>query len=217
MSDYKITGTPIVYNRETVLYDSETFRWVEKIESGAARDALFRAEQVLLWQHDTAKPMASRTNKTLTVREDIAGVHIEADAGGTVWGRDGVEAIRAGIVAKMSFGFYLKEDGYTEEKFVENGKRVLKRTIKKFARIVDFSPVTYPAYSDTAVSARDADGQKDEFTKSAADGLQRRYGGVPQVSGMNSTRQESIEEVIQRTQQGLRFLKPRPVLRRANW
>jgi HK97 family phage prohead protease len=160
---YKIKGTPVVYNRECVLYDTETFRWVETIETGAAREALLRAEQVLLWNHDRSKPMAARKNNTLTAREDTSGVHIEADAAGTVWGREGVEAIRSGLVDKMSFGFYVKEDGYTEERSVENGKRVLRRTIKKIDRIVDFSPVTYPAYQDTEVSARDVESAMKEF------------------------------------------------------
>ena len=127
MSNYRITGTPIVYNRVAVLIDNENFRWTEIIEPGAARDALRRAEQVLLWNHDTGKPMASRKNNTLSVREDSSGVHITADASGTAWGRDGVEAIRAGLVNKMSFGFFLKPDGYIDERGVENGKRTLKR------------------------------------------------------------------------------------------
>ena len=160
---FKIKGTPIVYNREAVLYESEHFRWVEVIESGAAREALLRAEQVLLWNHNSAMPMAARKNNTLVAREDTSGVHIEADVSGTVWGREGCEAIRAGLVDKMSFGFYLKEDGYTEERSVENGKRTLKRTIKKFERIVDFSPVTFPAYPDTSVSERDAESIIKEF------------------------------------------------------
>ncbi|MCL2205708.1 MAG: HK97 family phage prohead protease [Treponema sp.] len=160
---YRLKGTAIVYNRETVLYENEAFRWVEIIEAGAARDALLRAEQVLLWNHDAAKPMAARKNNTLTAREDSYGVHIEADAGGTSWGRDGIEAIRAGLVDKMSFGFYLSREGYTEERSVENGKRVYKRVIKKFNRIVDFSPVTYAAYQDTGVSLRDAESIIKEF------------------------------------------------------
>ncbi len=160
---FKIRGTPIVYNRETVLYDGESFRWTEVIEPGAARDALLRAEQVLLWNHDSSQPMAARKNNTLFVREDANGVHIEADAANTVWGRNGVEAIRSGLVDKMSFGFYVKPDGYTEERSVENSKRIIKRIIKKFDRIVDFSPVTYAAYGDTSVSARDIESIQKEI------------------------------------------------------
>jgi len=160
---YKIKGTPVVYNREVVLYETQHYRITEVIESGAARDALLRAEQVLLWNHDSSKPMAARKNNTLTVREDVNGVYIEADISGTVWGRDGYEAINSGLVDKMSFGFYIGEDGYTEERFVENGKRCCKRSIKKIDRIVDFSPVTYPAYPDTDVQARDVESIQKEF------------------------------------------------------
>jgi len=187
MGGFNISGTPIVYNRETILYENESFRWIEVIESGAARDALLRAEQVLLWNHDSSKPMASRKNNTLEAWQDNMGVHIKADAGGTVWGREGVEAIRSGLVNKMSFGFYLKEGGYSDERTVENGKRILKRTIKKFDRIVDFSPVTYPAYQDTAVSARD------ESRSYKAGGLQRRYGEAPTAEG-----NERIEDIVKR-------------------
>jgi len=153
----KINGAPIVYNRETVLYENDYVKMTEIIEQGAAREALLKAEQVLLWNHDTAKPMAARKNNTLLARDESDGVHIEADVSGTVWGREGYEAIKSGLVDKMSFGFYLKSDGYTEERTVENGKRIVKTIIKKFDSIVDFSPVTYPAYKDTSLSARDAE------------------------------------------------------------
>jgi len=159
----KITGTPIVYNRECVIFENDHFCLTEIIETGAARDALLRAEQVLLWNHDSAKPMAARKNNTMSIREDASGVYIDADISGTVWGRDGHEAIKSGLVDKMSFGFFIKDDGYTEERFVENGKRCCKRTLKKFDRIVDFSPVTYPAYQDTGILARDADGILNDF------------------------------------------------------
>ena len=158
-----LKGTPIVYGRETVLYEDETFKWTETIEAGASREALLRAEQVLLWNHDSAKPLAARKNNTLTAREDSNGVHIEADVAASPWGDDAYRAIKAGLVDKMSFGFYIKDEGYTTERSVENGKRIYKRTIKKFDRIVDFSPVTYPAYEDTDISARDAAGLKAEI------------------------------------------------------
>jgi len=93
----------------------------------------------------------------------VNGVYIEADISGTAWGRDGFEAINSGLVDKMSFGFYVNEDGYTEERFVENGKRCCKRSIKKLDRVVDFSPVTYPAYQDTDVQARDVESIQKDF------------------------------------------------------
>jgi len=180
--EYKIKGTPIVYNREVVLYENQHFRLTEIIESGAAREALLRAEQVLLWNHESSKPMAARKNNTLTVREDAAGVYIEADVSGTVWGRDGYEAINSGLVDKMSFGFYVNEDGYTEERFVENGKRCCKRAIKKLERVVDFSPVTYPAYPDTDVQARDVEGIQKEFEADEAQKAEQRKEADKKIS-----------------------------------
>jgi HK97 family phage prohead protease len=152
-----VSGTPIVYNRMTTLYDSADYLVREIIEAGAAREALNVAEQILLWNHNPAQPMASRKNKTMTVKEDDYGVHIDADVSGSVWGRDGHEAIRSELVSAMSFAFYIERDGYTTERTVVDKKEVITRKIRKFSRIIDFSPVTYPAYADADISARGAD------------------------------------------------------------
>jgi HK97 family phage prohead protease len=152
-----ISGTPIVYNRMTTLYETSDYVIREIIDAGAAREALAAAEQTLLWNHNSSQPMASRKNNTLSAREDEDGVRIEADVSGSVWGRDGHEAIRSGLVDSMSFAFFLNRDGYTVERTVVDKKEVVTRKIHKFSRIVDFSPVTYPAYKDTDISARGAD------------------------------------------------------------
>ena len=226
MNEYKITGTPIVYNRSTTLIEDTDFRMEEVILPGAASGALLRAEQVLLWNHDAAQPMAACSNRTMTVKEDSAGVHIDADVSGTKWGREGYEAIKSGVVSRMSFGFYLKDDGYTVERFVDNGKRILKRTIKKIDRIIDFSPVTYPAYSSTSVSARAAGAAGTVPDIEKAEGLQRRYTNAPRIESARAvepyqTRSKPIDVVIAEIQaikptkgrqqpQGLQQRKPRP-------
>jgi HK97 family phage prohead protease len=154
---YNISGTPIVYNRMTTLFESNDYVVREIIEAGAAREALNVAEQVLLWNHNSSQPMAARKNNTLLVKEDEYGVHIEADVSGSVWGRNGHEAIRSSLVTGMSFAFFVPRDGYTTERTVVDRKEVITRKIHRFSRIVDFSPVTYPAYRDTDISARGAD------------------------------------------------------------
>jgi HK97 family phage prohead protease len=152
-----VSGTPILYNRMTTLYENSDYVIREIIEAGAAREALNIPEQVLLWDHNSAQPMAARKNNTLLAREDDYGVHIDADVTGSVWGREGHEAIRSGLVSAMSFAFYIDRDGYTTERTVADKKEIVTRKIHKFSRIVDFSPVVYPAYKDTDVSARGAD------------------------------------------------------------
>jgi HK97 family phage prohead protease len=167
---FLIAGTPIVYSREAVLYEDDEFRWSEIIEPGASTEALKKGEAYLLWNHDVAQPMASMQNGTLRASEALNGVNIEADAGGTRWGRDGTEAIKAGETKKMSFALYLDADGYSREysRDPNTKKRLVKDTIKKFSRIVDFSPVTYPAYQDTSVSARGAVDIKADIEKREA-------------------------------------------------
>jgi HK97 family phage prohead protease len=154
---FMVSGTPILYNRLTTLVDNADYTVREIIDAGAAREALNAAEQVLLWNHNAAQPMAARKNNTLTVREDDSGVHIDADVSGSAWGRDGYEAIRSGLVDSMSFAFFVNRDGYTIEQTEVEKKQVITQKIHKFSRIVDFSPVTYPAYKDTDISARGAE------------------------------------------------------------
>jgi HK97 family phage prohead protease len=153
----RVAGTPIVYNRMATLFENSDVAVREIIEPGAAREALNIAEQALLWNHDSSQPMASRKNNTLSVSEDEYGVRISADVSGSVWGRDGHEAIRSGLVSAMSFAFYIDRDGYSTERTVVDKKEIVTRRIRRFSRIVDFAPVTYPAYKDTDISARGAD------------------------------------------------------------
>lgn len=149
-----IEGRPILYNRMTTLYADDEYELREVILSGAATDAMASGEEVLLWNHSSSMPMARRSNKTLEAIEDGLGVRIRADVAKTKWGRDGYEAIKNGVVDAMSFGFYLNSEGYKWEREKKDGKVIDTRTISKFSRIVDYSPVTYPAYKDTDVAAR---------------------------------------------------------------
>lgn len=58
------------------------------------------------------------------------------------------EKIMRGDISQSSFAFRTKDDKWE----VKNGKD--HRTILKFSRLIDVSPVTYPAYPDATVAAR---------------------------------------------------------------
>ncbi len=144
-----IEGYPIVYETYAPLWG---FR--EIIRKGAATEALKRSDELVLWDHDSGQPMARRSNGTLEVKEDDHGVLIRADVSKTRWGRDGYEAIAAGIINRMSFAFDVASQGdrwYWEE--VE-GVKIETREILQFDRLWDYSPVSYPAYTETVVMAR---------------------------------------------------------------
>ena len=146
-----IEGYPIVYGQRTVLFPGVA----EIIEPGAATEALEKQNTNVYWNHNTAKPMAGFKNETLEAQEDENGVWMRAEVQGTVWGREGYEAIQSKIVDQMSFAFRVDREGeeWTTETD-EEGKTVDLRTIKKFEDIFDFSPVSEPAYTTTEVYAR---------------------------------------------------------------
>jgi len=72
-----------------------------------------------------------------------------------------VRSIMRGDITQSSFAFTVPKGGSewrSSEKYGVNGMRV----IKKVERLFDVSPVTFPAYEGTAVSARDLQAAQDE-------------------------------------------------------
>jgi len=144
-----IEGYPIVYEQYANLWGFK-----EIIHKGAAGPALKRSEELVLWDHESGQPMAAKKNGTLEAKEDEKGVFIRADVSKTIWGRQGYEAIKNGIIDKMSFAFDMKRDG---EKWTDkevDGVMIEVREIFEFWTIYDYSPVSYPAYEQTLVTAR---------------------------------------------------------------
>lgn len=194
-----IEGHPVLYGVMTTLYTDEEYELREVIMPGAATNAMAVGEEVVLWNHDSSQPMARRSNGTLEAREDGVGVYIRADISKTVWGRNGHEAIRNGAVNAMSFGFYLGQSGYKWEREKREGKVIDTRTINEFARIVDYSPVTYPAYKDTDIAARSKDlaleSRPSMEEPSAPDGDERAEDAAKTKAAIQST----LDEIEERT------------------
>jgi len=143
-----IEGYPIVYNVYADLWGLR-----EIIRPGAAREALKRSDELVLWDHESSQPMARRSAGTLIeVKEDDHGVFIRADVSKTIWGRNGYEAIASGHIDHMSFAFDVEEDKWKWEE--EGDQRIETREILSFANLYDYSPVSYPAYKETVVMAR---------------------------------------------------------------
>ena len=144
-----IEGHPIVYEKYANLWGFK-----EIIREGAATEALKKGNEYVLWNHGASMPMAGRKNGTLEAKEDKKGVFIRADVCKTVWGREGYEAIEANLVDQMSFAFDVARGG--DNWFFEkiDGIEFEVREILKLEVIYDYSPVTYPAYEETEVIAR---------------------------------------------------------------
>jgi len=123
-------------------------RFKEKFERGAFAQTLRENHQKALWSHDTSKVLGGTKNSTLKLREDETGLHFELELPNTSLGNDAYETIRRGDVDGVSFGFVMQEQNWNE-----SDPDNIVRTIKK-AKLMEVSPVAYPAYPDSQVSAR---------------------------------------------------------------
>jgi uncharacterized protein len=145
-----LRGYAAVFNEETVI--GSWFR--EVIAPGAFADVLTNDVRAL-FNHDSNIVLARTTNDTLTLLEDDKGLLYEIKLN-----PDDPDAIRVaakverGDVSQSSFAFWLDEDGEDWDRSeVKQGKLPL-RTIRRVSQLDDVSPVTYPAYTGTSVSAR---------------------------------------------------------------
>lgn len=140
----RLSGYAAVFDQlSVVLYGM--FR--ERIERGAFASTIgddIRA----LWNHDTNYPLGRSKAGTLALAEDSHGLRVEIDPPDTQAGRDAVESIRRGDVDQMSFAFDVLEDTWDQD---EQGQLI--RTLRK-VKLYEVSPVTFPAYTGTTVSAR---------------------------------------------------------------
>lgn len=149
-----LDGYGAVFNLETVI-GGGTWGFRERILPGAFADSILKDDVRGLFNHDANVVLGRNTNGTLHLEEDGIGLRYVIDLN-----PDDPDAVRVaakiqrGDVSQSSFAFsVLEEDGdewdFTEVKL---GKLPL-RTIKR-AELYDVSPVTYPAYPQTSVSAR---------------------------------------------------------------
>lgn len=141
--DMYISGYFSVFNSEYEMWPGAT----ESIDSGAFDDALSDDIRCLI-NHDTTLVLGRTKNKTLQLSVDSRGL----------WGEVKInpkdtdalnlyERVKRGDVDQCSFGFDI-----LEEEFEDRGTSV-HWTIKK-VKLYEVSIVTFPAYEDTSVSAR---------------------------------------------------------------
>jgi HK97 family phage prohead protease/HK97 family phage major capsid protein len=137
--EMRIVGYAAVFNQET---DLGYFR--EMITPGAFDDVMNDDVRLLL-NHDGA-PLARTTNGTLSLSVDDEGLRYEGVLSDTTQGRDLYKMIQRGDITQSSFAFTISEQSWNKDKSL--------RSIDKVGRLLDVSPVTYPAYAQASVMAR---------------------------------------------------------------
>jgi HK97 family phage prohead protease len=121
----------------------------ERVQPGAFGNAVKTSDVRALINHDPSLILGRTKNGTLSVREDDTGLWMEVTLPDTQYARDLAESVKRGDIDQMSFGFSVLNDDWV---WADDG--TIRRTIIEVDRLYDVSPVTYPAYPQTSVSAR---------------------------------------------------------------
>lgn len=144
MKEMIATGRPVVFNSPAVMYEIGDAKYYETVSSDAFSGAMMD-DVVLNIDHD-GKPAAKTKNGTLKLEVRADGLHMEADLSRNATGRELHEDIINGFYDKMSYAYTVAKESYDA--------KTRTRTIEKIERLFDVSCVTFPAYSQTNVSAR---------------------------------------------------------------
>ena len=135
------------------------FEFKEKIAPGAAREAIKNVDLRALFNHDSSKVLGRMSARTLEIEEDDFGLRYKIIPPDTSYGRDLIKSIERGDIKESSFAFVIgKNDGDDEWEEVEDG--VFERTIHRFDKIIEVSPVTFPAYPSASSGIREVDKDK---------------------------------------------------------
>lgn len=124
--------------------------WIEEIAPGAFARTLREGKDVkVLWNHNSDIVLGSTQNRTAILREDDVGLfgsdeinEEDQDA------KNGYARVARGDVRGCSFGFDIRA---MEESWDDDGTY---RTRITEVELYEVSPCTFPAYSQTSISAR---------------------------------------------------------------
>ena len=141
-----VDGSSSVFNQPYEVFPG----WSEEIAPGAFSRTLREGKDVkVLWNHNSDIVLGSTQNRTATLREDDIGLfgsdeinEEDQDA------KNGYARVSRGDVRGCSFGFDIRS---MEESWDDDGTY---RTRITDVELYEVSPCTFPAYSQTSISAR---------------------------------------------------------------
>lgn len=139
---YEVEGYATTFGTAYELWED----FYERVDEHALDDADM-SDVIFQLNHEGA-PLARLRNRTLEISLDQHGMKVRADLGGSQAGRDLHEAIKSGLVDRMSWGFTLEPDGW------EYDPDTRTATITKVRKVYDVSAVSIPANDGTDVHAR---------------------------------------------------------------
>lgn len=179
----KITGHAAVFN-QPIRMRMWGFEYDEVIRPGAFKRTIDNGSDVYgYWNHNSDIILGRRKNQTLTIQEDSVGLAFELLPPDTTEAQEKRELIRLGFVDKMSFGFSIKKYQWTERDDDVDLLELLE------LRLFEISPVPFPAYTGTDVSARNVEAALREM-------LGQRVNGTDETNILPQTL-ETIQESVE--------------------
>lgn len=146
-----ITGRPIVYDSKTDL------GWFDEIIERGALDNADLTDVRFLVNHDISKIPLARSRKNtenstmrLVVDNDGMSIRVTLDIENNAEARALYSAVQRGDITGMSFMF-----GISDEEWENLDSDHPIRHIRAISTVVEVSAVTFPAYDDTEINARD--------------------------------------------------------------
>lgn len=136
-----IIGKAALFNR----WSENLGFFKEKVAPGAFKKTIKEHDIRALFNHDPNMILGRTKNKTLRLWEDDDGLGFEVDLPNTSYAKDLKTSIKRKDITQNSFGFQTIQDEWSKD-----GK---KRTLTE-VKLLDISPVTFPAYKQTSVKMR---------------------------------------------------------------
>ena len=155
-----LTGHAAVFNQWATISEWWGDMFQEQMAPGAFKKTLKEGDIRALWNHDPNIVLGRVKAGTLELREDETGLSTTISPPDNEWGRPVLDAVKRGDVSGMSIAFQVIKDEWTTPDRKKEPTAMRKRVIKE-ARLFDVSPVTFPAYPQTDISARDEAGDSD--------------------------------------------------------
>ena len=137
-------------------YETETNigPFMESISRGAFDNVLENDVRALI-NHDPSLVLGRTSAGTLELTSDDVGLKYRVKLGNQQYATDLYESIQRGDISQSSFAFTIKDQTWSEDSS--------SRKVNEVAQLLDVSPVTYPAYKEATVVAREEEEEAKEI------------------------------------------------------
>lgn len=186
----EVDGYAAVFNSQ-----SRDLGFFERIDEHAFDGVIDQSDVYALLNHANSRGVLARSKYgkgTLKLDIDEKGLHYNFRAPKTALGDEVLEYLKRGDISSSSFAFTVKED-----KWEKNADGTYLRTIIKFDRLYDVSPVFDPAYEATSCSCRSFEEFKEKEAEEKAEAEKREAEEQAHKEAIKAAYDKLVEEYKQ--------------------